>query len=67
MTYGLFWEFGNEVKDIQFDESPEQFEICNLGRKKEIKAQNDFVKCVFDGNIDDAYKMIEKDIEKIMK
>lgn len=67
MTYGLFWEFGNEVRDIQFDKSPKQFEIYNLGRKKEIKAQNDFVKCIFDRNIDDAYKMIEKDIEKIMK
>lgn len=67
MTYGLFWEFGNEIRDVQFDESPEKFKICNLGRKKEIKAQNDFVKYIFNGNIEEAYKMIEKDIEKIMK
>lgn len=67
MTYGLFWEFGNEIRDVPFDESPEKFEICNLGRKKEIKAQNDFVKYVFEGNIKEAYKMIEKDIEKIIK
>jgi len=67
MTYGLFWEFGNEIRDVQFDESPEKFEICNLGRKKEIKAQNDFVKYIFDGNIEESYKMIEKDIERIMK
>lgn len=67
MTYGLFWEFGNEIRDVQFDESPEKFEICNLGRKKEIKAQNDFVKYIFDGNIEEAYKMIERDIERIMK
>lgn len=67
MTYGLFWEFGNEIRDVQFDESPEKFEICNLGRKKEIKTQNDFVKYIFDGNIEESYKMIEKDIERIMK
>jgi len=67
MTYGLFWEFGNEIKNVRFDESPEKFEICNSGRKKEIKAQNEFVKYFFDGNIEEAYKMIEKDIEKIMK
>lgn len=67
MTHGLFWEFGNEIHDIEFDKSPENFEICNEGRKKEIKAQNDFVQYVFDGNIEGAYKMIEKDIEKIMK
>ena len=66
MTYGLFWEFGNEVKDVQFDESPENFEICNMGRKKEIKAQNDYVKFVFEGNIDAAYKMIEKDIKEVV-
>ena len=67
MTYGLFGEFGNEIRDVQFDESPEKFEICNLGRKKEIKAQNDFAKYIFDGNIEESYKMIEKDIERIMK
>lgn len=67
MTYGLFWEFGNEIRNVQFDESPEKFEICNLGRKKEIEAQNDFVKYIFDGNIEEAYKMIERDIERIMK
>lgn len=67
MTYRLFWEFGNEISDVQFDENPEKFEICNLGRKKEIKAQNDFVKYIFDGNIEEAYKMIERDIERIMK
>ena len=67
MTHGLFWEFGNEIHDIEFDKSPENFEICNEGRKKEIKTQNDFVQYVFDGNIEGAYKMIERDIEKIMK
>lgn len=66
MTYGLFWEFGNEIHDIEFDKSPENFEICNNGRKKEIKAQNDFVQYVFDGNIEAAYSMIESDIRKVI-
>lgn len=67
MTHGLFWEFGNEVRDVEFDKSPENFEICNEGRKKEIKAQNDFVKYVFDGNIEAAFNMIEKQIQELLK
>ncbi len=67
MTHGLFLEFGNEIHGMKFDKSPENFEICNEGRKKEIEAQNDFVQYVFDGNIEAAYSMIEDDIKKIIK
>lgn len=66
MTHGLYWEFGNEIHGIEFDKNPENFEICNEGRKREIKAQNDFVRYVFDGNIEAAYSMIENDIRKVI-
>lgn len=67
MTYGLFWEFGHEIHGIEFDQIPENFEICNEGRKREIKAQNDFVQFVFDGNIESAYSMIENDVERLLR
>lgn len=66
MTNGLFWEFDNEVHGVSFDESSEKFAVYNEGRNKEIKTQNDFVQYVFDDNFENAYKMIQKQVDKIM-
>jgi hypothetical protein len=62
----LFWEFGNEVSDIDFTESKENFEICNNGRKKELIAQNDFIDAVCENRWSTAYKMIENQINDVM-
>lgn len=63
MTFKLWQEFSYEnSQDVQSDEGQED----NIRRRMWIEAQNDFVKYVFAGNIDEAYKMIEEDIKKRM-
>lgn len=67
MTNRLYWEFGYEYKGSDWDESLEQFAVANECRKKEIQVQNDFVYHVLVGDISEAYKMIEGQIEKQIK
>lgn len=64
VTSTVYWEFGYENRDLQFDESEENFKICNAARLREINAQNEFVNLVCTGKLDDAYRMIKEQIQK---
>lgn len=64
MSSTLYWEFGNEYKGYDWEESPAKFKKANECRKREIQAQNDFVYHVLVGNIQDAYNMIKNQIAR---
>lgn len=65
MNHTLYWEFGNEIRNIDFEKNKESFNICNAGRIKEIEAQNKFIDLIFNKNISEAYEMIESLVGRI--
>lgn len=65
MSHTLFWEFGNKAdSSVDFQRSPEEFQICNECRKKEIKAQDEFVKAALEHRWKDAFEFIKEETNR---